>query len=49
MIVADQGQLERPQILLIDGEPAYLYVATGINPEESFGSCSHVFTLNLKR
>ena len=44
-----KGQLERPQVLLIDGEPAYLYVATGINPEEGFGSCSHVFKLKVRR
>ncbi len=45
----EKGQLERPQVLLIDGEPAYLYVATGINPKEGFGSCSHVFKLNVKQ
>ena len=45
----EQGQLERPQILLIDGEPAYLYLATGINPQTGFGSCSHVFKLNIKQ
>ncbi|NOR66573.1 MAG: hypothetical protein GQ528_04380 [Woeseiaceae bacterium] len=43
-----KGQLERPQLLIVDGEPAYLYVATGINPKEGFGSCSHVFKLNVK-
>ena len=43
------GQLERPQILIVDGEPTYLYVATGINPKEGFGSCSHVFKLNVER
>ena len=46
---SEKGQLERPQVLLIDGEPSYLYVATGINTEAGFGSCSHVFKLNLKR
>jgi hypothetical protein len=46
---SEKGQLERPQVLLIDGEPAYLYVATGINPAEGFGSCSHVFKLDVKK
>ena len=46
---SEKGQLERPQILLIDGEPAYLYLATGLSPEEGFGSCSHVFKLNIKQ
>ncbi|MCK5175877.1 MAG: alpha-L-fucosidase, partial [Planctomycetes bacterium] len=45
---SEKGQLERPQVLLIDGEPAYLYVATGINTEQGFGSCSHVFKLKVK-
>jgi len=43
-----KGQLERPQLLIEDGEPTYLYVATGINPKEGFGSCSHVFKLNVE-
>jgi len=45
---SEKGQLERPQMLIVDGEPAYLYVATGLSPEEGFGSCSHVFKLNVK-
>ena len=46
---SEKGQLERPQILIVDGEPTYLYVATGIIPKEGFGSCSHVFKLNVER
>ncbi len=46
---SEKGQLERPQLLIVDGEPAYLYLATGINPKEGFGSCSHVFKLNVER
>jgi len=37
-----------PQLLIVDGEPAYLYVATGLSPEEGCGSCSHVFKLNVE-
>lgn len=39
------GHLERPQILFVDGKPAYLYVATGINTTTGCGSCSHVFRI----
>lgn len=42
-----EGHLERPQILNIDGKPAYLYMATGINVNEEFGSSSHIFKLNV--
>lgn len=41
------GRLERPQILIIDGKPAYLYLATGTNPKPGYGSNSHVFKINL--
>lgn len=37
------GRLERPQILFVDGEPAYVYLATGVSTLPGFGSCSHVF------
>jgi len=43
-----KGQLERPQILIIDGKPAYMYTATGINVNEGFGSCSHVFKITVE-
>ncbi len=43
-----KGQLERPQILSIDGKPAYMYVATGVSTNEGFGSSSHVFKLNIR-
>lgn len=43
----NQGQLERPQLLFKDGKPAYMYIATGLNKNEGFGSCSHVFKLEL--
>jgi len=42
------GRLERPQILSIDGQPTYLYLATGINTTPGCGSCSHVFRI-IKR
>jgi len=41
------GQLERPQLLFIDGTPRYMYVATGINDEAGYGSCSHVFKVKI--
>jgi hypothetical protein len=43
-----KGQLERPQLLIIDGKPAYMYTAVGINVNEGFGSCSHVFKITIK-
>ena len=46
---SEKGQLERPQILIVDGGPTSLYVATGINPQEGFGSCSHVFKLKVEQ
>ncbi|MGJ8651764.1 MAG: glycoside hydrolase family protein [Opitutaceae bacterium] len=42
------GRLERPQILSIDGEPAYVYLATGTNDTPGHGSCSHVFRLKVR-
>lgn len=42
------GRLERPQILMIDGEPAYVYLATGTNPNDGYGSRSHVFKMKKK-
>ena len=43
-----KGHLERPQILCIDGVPAYIYFATGVNVKEGYGSCSHVFKISLR-
>ncbi len=43
-----KGQLERPQLLIIDGKPAYMYVATGINTNDGYGSCSHVFKITME-
>ncbi len=43
-----QGHLERAQLLFKDGKPAYMYVATGVNIVEGFGSCSHVFKLDME-
>jgi len=40
------GHLERPQILFIDGKPAYLYLATGLNLKKGYGSGSHVFKIS---
>lgn len=39
------GRLERPQILFIDGKPAYIYLATGINDSKNHGSASHLFKI----
>lgn len=43
-----KGQLERPQLLIQNGKPTYLYVATGINPNQGFGSSSYVFKVKVK-
>lgn len=42
------GDLERPQLLIENGIPTYLYVATGINNKSTHGSCSHVFKVPVK-
>lgn len=42
------GRLERPQILMQDGEPAYVYMATGISTRDGYGSCSHVFRMKKR-
>jgi hypothetical protein len=42
------GRLERPQILMMDGEPAYVYMAVGISTREGTGSCSHVFKMKKR-
>ncbi len=42
------GRLERPQVLMIDGKPAYLYMATGTNGTPGHGSCSHVFRIKVR-
>lgn len=41
----NHGHLERAQILKIDGKPEYLYLATGVNVNDGYGSCSHVFRI----
>jgi hypothetical protein len=43
------GRLERPQILMVNGEPAYVYMATGISTREGYGSCSHVFRIKTAK
>jgi hypothetical protein len=43
-----KGQLERPQLLIQNGQPTYLYVATGVNPNQGFGSSSHVFKVKVE-
>lgn len=43
-----QGHLERPQMLFIDGEPAYVYMATGLGVPAPYGSCSYIFKLALE-
>ncbi|EMI43668.1 putative secreted protein [Rhodopirellula sp. SWK7] len=42
------GHLERAQVLAIDGQPAYLYLATGVNTTPGHGSCSHVFRMKKR-
>ncbi len=42
------GKLERAQVLSVDGLPAYLYLATGIQVKEGYGSSSHVFKINFE-
>jgi hypothetical protein len=44
----NHGHMERPQLLFIDGIPAYLYLATGINVKPGFGSSSHVFKISFQ-
>lgn len=39
-------KFERPQVLLKDGKPAYLYLASGVNWNGGRGSCSCVFKIN---
>lgn len=43
------GHLERAQVLAIDGQPAYLYLATGVNTTPGYGSRSHVFRMTRTR
>ena len=43
------GHLERAQVLLIDGQPEYLYLATGVNTTPDHGSCSHVFRMKKRQ
>lgn len=40
-----KGNLERPQILVVDNKPTYLFLATGINTKKNYGSCSHIFKI----
>jgi len=35
-------------IKIKEGKPEYLFVATGINDKEGFGSCSHVLKVKIK-
>ena len=42
------GHLERAQILFIDGKPAYLYLATGVQTKQGYGSSSHVFKISFE-
>ena len=43
------GHLERAQMLFIDGKPAYLYLATGVQVKPGFGSSSHVFKIRFEK
>lgn len=42
------GHLERVQVLSIDGKPAYVYFAVGLNVKKGYGSGSHVFKVVYK-
>lgn len=42
------GHLERAQVLEIDGQPTYLYLAVGVNTTPGHGSRSHVFRMIQK-
>ena len=42
------GHLERAQVLAIDDQPKFLYMATGVNTTPNHGSCSHVFRIKQK-
>ncbi|MEP0366344.1 MAG: glycoside hydrolase family protein [Cyclobacteriaceae bacterium] len=42
------GHLERAQLLFIDGKPAYLYLATGVQVKPGYGSSSHVFKISFE-
>jgi hypothetical protein len=41
-------KFERPQILIQDGQPTYLYVASGANLNRGDGSCSYVLRIKKK-
>lgn len=43
------GDLERPQLLYVNGIPKYMYVASGINTRAGCGSTSHVFKIEIKK
>ncbi len=45
---SQKGQLERPQVLYIDGVPSYLYMATGLGFPSPYGTCSYVFRMTLE-
>lgn len=42
----DGSKMERPQVLMIDGKPAYFYAPSGTNIEGGDGSISYVFKFN---
>ncbi|MEP2774962.1 MAG: glycoside hydrolase family protein [Luteolibacter sp.] len=42
------GHLERAQVLFIDEQPAYLYLAVGVNDTPGHGSRSHVFRMKKR-
>lgn len=42
------GHLERAQLLFVDGKPAYLYLATGVQVKPNYGSSSHVFKISFE-
>ena len=43
------GHLERAQVLFLDDQPAYLYLATGVNTTPDHGSCSHIFRIRKRQ
>lgn len=42
------GHLERPQVLFENGQPAFLYMATGLGFPAPYGACSYVFRMAFR-
>ena len=46
MIYGTDYKFERPQILLINNEPAYMYAPSGVNKDGRKGTASHILKFN---